>query len=273
MAVATVQGIERSTLSIEENHALDLLVNLPISKFNELKELMELDVPGIIGPTTLSKFLQFCKNEGIDLSEAGVNAFKDQNGIGNTGIIRGIIGPQTAGIYFDVLTATQDFSQTGRQINDAGLKLVQEFEGFASRKFRSGQLVPDGKVAAYFDPVRIPTIGFGHTRTVTASDVDVKSITRQQAEQLLREDLADAEAAVSELVKKPLNDNQFSALVSFVFNLGAGAFKQSTMLKLLTESQYTEAANQFPRWDKAGGVQLPGLTRRRKAERELFLTP
>lgn len=272
MAVAAVEGIDRSTLAVEEDNALDVLVSLPVDKFNELKELMELDVPGVIGPTTLAKFLQLCKNKGIDLSHAGVNAFKDQNDLGNTGPVKGIIGPQTAGIYFDILTATQGFPKTGRQINDAGLKMVEEFEGFASRKFRSGHLVPDGKVTAYFDPVRIPTIGFGHIRTVTASDVDVKSITRREAEQLLREDLGKAEAAVSDLVKVQLNDNQFSALVSFVFNLGAGAFGQSTLLKRLNEGKYEEAANQFPRWDKAGGRRLPGLARRRKAERELFLS-
>lgn len=262
MSVATVQGIDRSIISVEEDNALDILVNLPLDKFNKLKELMELDVPGIVGPTTLEKFLQLCKSKGIDLSDAGVNAFKDQNSLGNTGPVKGIIGPQTAEFYFEKIITPQISGGAGKRINETGLYLVEEFEGYAKQ-------LPDGRVMTYIDPVGIPTIGYGHT----GPDVTLgKIITRAEAENLLRQDLGEAEAAVSSLVKVALNDNQFSALVSFVFNVGAGAFEQSTMLRLLNEGKHTEAANQFPRWNKAGGRELPGLTRRRKAERELFLS-
>lgn len=266
MALVTVQGIERSTLSVEENHALDILVNLPVNKFNKLKELMELDVPGVVGLTTLAKFIQLCRDEGIDLTEAGVNTFKDKNGIGNTGAVKGMIGPQTAEVYYDQIM-TPDIPNVvggGKKINQPGLHLVQEFEGY-EKKLRDGT----DRVMTYIDPVNIPTIGFGHT----GSDVVLgKIITRAEAEALLRKDLEKAEAAVSSLVKVTLNDNQFSALVSFVFNVGAGAFKQSTMLKLLNDSKYKAAADQFSRWVMGAGSPLPGLVRRRKAERELFLS-
>jgi GH24 family phage-related lysozyme (muramidase) len=98
-------------------------------------------------------------------------------------------------------------------------------------------------------------------------------ITREQAEQLLRADLQEAEDAVSNLVTVPLNENQFSALVSFVFNLGAGELEDSTLLELLNQGKYSEAADQFLRFNTDNGEPLEGLTRRREAERQLFLTP
>jgi GH24 family phage-related lysozyme (muramidase) len=98
-------------------------------------------------------------------------------------------------------------------------------------------------------------------------------ITREQAEQLLRADLQEAEDAVSNLVTVPLNENQFSALVSFVFNLGAGELEDSTLLELLNQGRYPEAADQFPRFNTVNGEPVEGLTRRREAERQLFLTP
>jgi GH24 family phage-related lysozyme (muramidase) len=111
------------------------------------------------------------------------------------------------------------------------------------------------------------TIGYGHTKTAEPGMV----ITEAQAEELLREDLAEFEEAVTEAVEVSINSNQFSALVSFCFNLGAGSLFQSTLLKLLNQGDFQGAADQFPRWDKAGGQALEGLTRRRKAERALFL--
>lgn len=260
---AIVQGIDRSILSDEQGHALDILTNLPVNKFNQLKELMELDVPGIVGPTTLAKFLELCKTKSLDLSEAGVNAFKDQNNIGNTGAVKGIIGPQTAEVYFNKLTAAPTFTFGDRRINQAGLHLVEEFEGY-HRQLQDGT----GRVMAYVDPVGIPTIGFGHISSVHLGQV----ITHQEAEEFLRQDLAVAESAVSNLVVVPLNNNQFSALVSFCFNLGAGALGQSTLLKLLNQKDYSGAADQFLRWVMGGRQVLPGLVKRRKAERELFLS-
>ncbi len=141
----------------------------------------------------------------------------------------------------------------GMTINQDGVNLIKSFEGLY--------------LDAYLDPVGVWTIGYGHTEGV----YEGMTITEAEAEELLRKDLAEFEAAVSEAVQVSLNDNQFSALVSFTFNLGAGSLFESTLLKLLNQGDFQGAADQFPRWNKAGGQELPGLTRRRKAERALFL--
>ncbi len=125
-------------------------------------------------------------------------------------------------------------------------------------------------LTAYRDPVGIWTIGYGHTGPeVGPGDV----ITRSQAETLLKQDLTRFESAVRNLVKVPLSSNQFSALVSFTYNVGSGALAQSTLLALLNQRNYQGAADQFPRWVNGGGQVLPGLVRRRNEERALFLTP
>lgn len=263
MPVATIQDIDRKTLSTEESNALDILDDLAVDKVNKLKELMELDGPGVIGLSTLVKFLQLCQDQGFDLSDVGVNAFKDKHRLGNTGVVKGIIGPQTAEVYFSEITQSPERPPRGntKTINQAGLDLVKEFEGLHSK-------IGSGKIAAYLDPVHIPTIGYGHIAGVHLGQL----ITEQGAENFLRQDLDQAESGVSSLVDVDLNENQFSALVSFAFNVGAGALAHSTLLKLLNSGDYKGAANQFPRWDKAGGQALPGLTRRRAAERKLFLS-
>jgi len=164
-----------------------------------------------------------------------------------------------------------------RTINKAGLELVKEFEGFASSVFRSGPRkgtrVPGGGVTAYFDPVRVPTIGWGNTDSVTASDVDVKVITILQAETLLRNDLKGAEDAVDDFITVELTDNEFSALVSFTFNVGPGALKGSTLRKRLNrgDDRRSIANDEFRKWNLGDGRVLPGLVRRRQAERDLFL--
>jgi GH24 family phage-related lysozyme (muramidase) len=85
-------------------------------------------------------------------------------------------------------------------------------------------------------------------------------------------DLAPREVAVSRLITVPLNQNQFDALVSFVFNLGSGALQCSTLRRRLNAGAYLEAADEFPKWVYAGGRKLKGLVRRREAERILFLS-
>ena len=94
--------------------------------------------------------------------------------------------------------------------------------------------------------------------------------TQEQAEQWLQEDVQIAVDAVNRLVTVELTQNQFDALVDFTFNLGTGSLQNSTLLRLLNASNYTGAANEFERWDKAGGQTLPGLLKRRQAERDLF---
>ena len=140
------------------------------------------------------------------------------------------------------------------QISDAGLELIKRFEGV--------------RLIAYDDGVGVWTIGVGHTKGVKPGDV----ATAEQVDQWLREDAQEAEQAVNRLVRAPLSQAQFDALVSFVFNLGAGALERSTLLKRLNGRDYDAAANEFLRWNIAGGRVLAGLTKRRIAERMLFLT-
>jgi GH24 family phage-related lysozyme (muramidase) len=141
-----------------------------------------------------------------------------------------------------------------RKTNQEGLKLVKSFEGLY--------------LEAYLDPVGVWTIGWGATKGVREG----MKITVAQAEKMLQDELEKFEVAVANAVKVSINDNQFSALVSFTYNLGARSLSESTLLKLLNEGKFQEAADQFPRWDKAGGQSLLGLSRRRRAERALFLS-
>ena len=117
-------------------------------------------------------------------------------------------------------------------------------------------------------PNDVWTIGYGHTHTAKQG----MKITEAQAEELLRKDVAWAEEAVNKSVVVPLTQNQFDALVSFTFNVGAGAMDSSTLLRLLNSGDYNGAANQFLRWNKQKGVALKGLTKRREEERKLFLS-
>ena len=133
------------------------------------------------------------------------------------------------------------------------IELIKKFEGCS--------------LTTYLDSVKVPTIGYGHTGP------DVKMglrITQQEADDLLIGDLIHAEDDIARLVKVPLTENEHGALVSFVFNLGGSNLAKSTLLKLLNQMRYADAAEEFLRWDFAGGVRLAGLTRRRQAERDLF---
>lgn len=147
------------------------------------------------------------------------------------------------------------------KINQAGIDLVKSFEGV--------------RLAPYRDPVGIPTIGIGATfyedgRKVAMTDAPISD---QRATDLFRFHVQGFEKAVAGMVKVPLNSNQFSALVSFAFNCGEANLKSSTLLKKLNLLDYAGAADEFLKWTKSKGQELPGLVRRRKAERELFLKP
>lgn len=129
------------------------------------------------------------------------------------------------------------------------------------------------ELKAYFDAVGVPTIGYGHTRTVTAIDVKQgRTITEAQANEFLEDDVNGAEEAVERGVETSITQRQFDALVCFTFNVGNSAFLKSTLLQKLNAGDYMGAANQFLRWNKAGGQVLRGLTRRREAERKLFIS-
>ena len=123
------------------------------------------------------------------------------------------------------------------------------------------------RLEAYQDAGGVWTIGYGHTRDVQPGDV----ITQQQADDFLQADLAEAAEAVASLVKVPLNQGQFDALCDFVFNLGEGDLERSTLLRLLNAGNYQAAAQQFRVWVMAAGEVLPGLVKRRAAERDLFV--
>lgn len=133
------------------------------------------------------------------------------------------------------------------------------------------QIVKDAeglRLEAYLCPAGVWTIGYGHTGTDVWPGL---VITEKWAESLLERDLRTFEAYVSGYVKVDLTQDQFDALVSFVYNIGAEAFKNSTMLKKLNAGDYEGAAKEFPRWNKSKGKVLPGLVKRREAERKLFL--
>lgn len=138
--------------------------------------------------------------------------------------------------------------------NSAGLDIIKESEGL--------------ELKAYICPAGVWTIGYGHTKDVKPGDV----LTEEQAENLLIDDLKIYEGYVRKYVNVDLNKNQFSALVSFVYNIGPLNFKNSTLRRKLNKKLFAEAANEFSRWNKAGGKILPGLVKRRAKEKALFLS-
>jgi len=141
------------------------------------------------------------------------------------------------------------------EISQKGIDLIKRFEGC--------------RLSAYKCPAGILTIGYGHT----GSDVHPgMTITQNEADMLLKMDLVIHCNNVNNLVKVPLTQNQFDALVSFDFNVGYGALKTSTLLRLLNNKDYKGASEQFGRWVWGGGRILPGLVNRRKAEKELFIS-
>ena len=122
------------------------------------------------------------------------------------------------------------------------------------------------RLTAYRDAVGILTIGYGSTGGIKEG----QTITQEQAEAMLVDDLDAAAEGVRKLVTVPLNQGQFDALCDFVFNLGEGRLRDSTLLRLLNHGRYGEAAAQFRFWVMAGGHPLPGLVKRRAAERAMF---
>lgn len=138
-------------------------------------------------------------------------------------------------------------------INDAGRGIITTYEGC--------------RLTAYKCPRGIWTIGYGHTGNSVKPGL---RISQHYADGILGSDLERFEQAVSELCPN-LNQNQFSACVSLVFNIGIEAFKASTLLQKIQAGDFQGAADEFPRWVHAGGQTLPGLVKRRAAERALFL--
>lgn len=139
-----------------------------------------------------------------------------------------------------------------RHVSAEGLALLKQWEGL--------------RLDAYRDVGGVWTIGYGHTGGVMPGE----RITEAEAEHLLRDDLGWAEGAVHRLVNVKLTDNQHAALVSFVFNVGEGAFAKSTLLRKLNAGDYAAVPAELARWNKAGGQVVQGLVNRRAAEAGLW---
>lgn len=147
-----------------------------------------------------------------------------------------------------------------RKLSTKGAEFIARFEGFRS--------------APYNDAAGHATIGFGHLIHMgPVTDADRRKwgkLTYGAALKLLQKDAAIAAKSVYKNAK-PTKQSRFDALVSFTFNVGTGAFERSTLLKKHQAKDYPGAANEFAKWDMAGGRHLLGLTRRRQAERRLYL--
>jgi len=144
-------------------------------------------------------------------------------------------------------------------VNQAAIDLIKEFEGFEPK--------------AYRDPVGIWTIGYGTTE-MAGVGIDPQlgmTITQDDAERYLQLAVQKFAAKIEDMIDVPVTDNQFGALVSLAYNIGPTALAKSTVMKRLNAGDYQGAADAFAMWNKAGGKVLAGLTRRRAAERALFL--
>lgn len=177
-------------------------------------------------------------------------------------------------------------------ISDNGIKFIGNFEGLyrygKSPKYapKTAQLHLEdpSKIYTYIDPIKLPTIGYGHLITSTElinnkivinGEVCVltQGLTIKQVNDLKRQDLVRFVNAVNTNVKVNLTQNMFDALVSWAFNVGVGAVSNSgsTLIRVLNQKNYIAASNEFVKWNRAGGKVLKGLTNRRLAEKALFL--
>ena len=200
---------------------------------------------GVFGPNTEGVVKRFQKSCGL--------------------VADGVVGPRTWGALRQAAPpperTPQGRSAGGGTLSQAGVQFIARFEGFRG--------------ALYDDAAGHCTIGYGHLvhhgpTNGSESAEFRRGISKERALELLAADAANAAEAVVERVKVPLSQHQFDALVSFVFNLGAGAFAESTLLRELNAGRYDAVPPQLDRWVKAGGKTLQGLVRRRKAEGILF---
>ena len=152
----------------------------------------------------------------------------------------------------EIMPKWQDNEDEDVETSENGIELIKSFEG--------------RRLVAYQDSVGVWTIGYGHTKDVWEDRLIIKST----ADRLLAEDLAEFEEYVNTLVKVPLTQNQFDALVSWTFNLGPTNLTESTLLKKLNAGDYDAVPDEIRRWNKAVGEVLEGLVRRREAEAALF---
>lgn len=144
-----------------------------------------------------------------------------------------------------------------RHITQEGLALIKRFEGFEAKAYRC--------------PAGYWTIGYGHMIRPDESLLEGE-ISVEQAALLLRADVEEAEVAVLRFIKVPLTDGQFDALVSFTFNLGAGALQRSALRKVVNRAEHGHVPHQLRRWVYAGGCKQTGLIRRREAEASRYMS-
>lgn len=207
------------------------------NKVKDLQELLSLTTDGVFGIDTLKS----------------VKAFQSKNGL----VSDGIVGSKT----WDVLLNTPKIGIQDKQkysLSDNGMNLLEQFEGL--------------RLEAYLDSANIATIGFGSIRYPNGNKVKLgDKTTKAQAKEYKLHDLKEFESTVNTSVKVPLTQNQYDALVSLSYNIGSGAFKNSTLLKKLNSGDYKGAAEQFLVWNKVSSKKVQGLVNRREAERNLFL--
>jgi len=159
---------------------------------------------------------------------------------------------------------TQATKNKNMKISKNGINLIKHFEGCPMK---------DGMVVSYRCPANKPTIGFGSLKLIDGSPVqDGMTITKKEAEDLLAHELKEYEGYINDMVTVDLKQNEFDALVSWVFNLGPTNLKNSTLLKVLnsTHVDWADIPYQIQRWNKVNGVPNEGLKKRRKAEALLF---
>ena len=201
------------------------------NKVKDLQELLSLTTDGVFGIDTLK----------------AVKVFQSKNGL----ISDGVVGSKTWNVLLDKNTPKHSLS-------DNGMKLLEQFEGL--------------RLESYLDSAGIYTIGFGTIKYPDGSKVKKGDrITKGKAKEYKLQDLKEFENTVNTSVNTQLSQNQYDALVSLSYNIGSGAFKNSTLLKKLNIGDYKGAADQFLSWDKASGKKVQGLVNRREAERKLFL--
>jgi GH24 family phage-related lysozyme (muramidase) len=141
-------------------------------------------------------------------------------------------------------------------LSQKGLDLIKQFEGLRLKAYKA------------LNTEKYYTIGYGHYGSDVKKD---ETITKAQAESLLKKDVKRFVDGVNDGIKIDVNQNQFDALVSFAYNVGLGAFKSSTLLEKLNKKDYEGASREFARWNKSGGKVIQGLINRRAEEKELFL--
>ena len=209
------------------------------AQVKELQKLLSLTADGVFGINTLK----------------AVKVFQSKNRL----VSDGVVGSKTWEILLDKNTSLIVNSEKQKySLSDNGMKLLEQFEGL--------------RLEAYLDSAGIATIGFGTIRYPNGSKVKLgDKTTKSQAKEYKLHDLKEFESTVNTSVIVPLSQNQYDALVSLSYNIGSGAFKNSTLLKKLNSGDYKGAAEQFLVWNKVNSKRVQGLVNRREAERNLFL--